>query len=187
MTATESIKHQSSSIRKKNKGVFGFTLIELMVAIAIVAIMAAVGMVMYSTAQKAGRISKRIQDLSALRTAIELYKSSTGNYPNQNVAATCGNSATALGALVPNYMTSLPADPLGGTNCYRYQSDAASNSQEYKIWTYITTSGEMSDTDFERQAAMIDPARDGGSATTCTIEAGTATAWAFYTPGACAY
>ncbi len=183
MSAQESIKYQVSSIKGKSRG---FTLIELMVAISIVAIIAAVGLVVYSTAQKSGRISKRIQDLGALRTAIELYKTSVGSYPNQNVAATCANYLTGLAVLVPNYMPQLPADPSGGTNCYRYQSDAASNSQEYKIWTFVAST-EMNDANFETQPAMIDPARDGGSVTTCTIEAGTATAWAFYTSGACAY
>lgn len=160
-----------------------------MVAIAIIAVLATVGMIVYGSAQKSGRISKRLQDLDALRTAIELYKTATGGYPNQNATATCANSLTALNAaLVPNYMTAIPSDPLGGTNCYRYQSDAASNSQDYKVWTFVAST-EMGDADFEKQPALIDPARDGGSSAGCTIEAGTASAWAYYTnsAAACAY
>lgn len=164
----------------------GFTLIELMVAIAIIAILAAVGLVVYSTAQKSARNSRRLQDLQALKTALEVYKSSTGSYPNQNVASSCTNYSTALGVLVPTYMPALPVDPSGGSVCYRYQSDALTNSQEYKI---RTASPEMTNDEIRAQPQLVDPANDGGSSTSCTVESGpgNATAWAYYTSGACAF
>lgn len=181
----------------KKQNFSGFTLIELMVAIAIIAVMATIGMVIYSTAQKAGRVSKRVQDLEALRTAIELYKTANGSYPSQSAAATCANSLTALTtALVPNYMSQVPADPSGGSNCYKYQSDATVTPIDYKIWT---SNSEMTANEYNTQTRLIDPARDGdGDATivTCTINAipaGTtatsAYAWAYYTnsAAACAY
>ena len=97
----------------------GFTLIELMVAISIIAILAAIGMVVYSSAQKSGRISKRAQDLESLKTSLEVYKTATGSYPSIGAAEWPGyqNCITAyLGVLVPTYMPALPADPLDNGN-----------------------------------------------------------------------
>lgn len=173
----------------------GFTLIELMVSIAIIAILAAVGLVVYSTAQKSGRISKRVQDLKALQTSLELYKSSVGNYPPAAVAGTFACISTPLAGLVPTYMPVLPADPLdggnaAGTNCYEYTSNSATaaSSTEYKLRTKlsVSSSGEMNSAAFGQQPSLIDPARDG---TVDCVVSGTYTGWAIYSGGAttCAY
>jgi prepilin-type N-terminal cleavage/methylation domain-containing protein len=162
----------------------GFSLIELMVAITIVSVLSAIGLVIYSSAQKGARVQKRVEDLKAIKTSLEVYKASTGVYP---INLTGGCIDTTLTAIVPNYMPNLPVDPRGSVNCYHYRSDAIGN--EYKIRTNITD-GDMVSADFNRQPTMIDPNRDGGtdncrsdaSATTPVI-----TAWAFYTAGACAY
>lgn len=179
--------------RFKSEG--GFTLIELMVAIVIVSILATIGLVTYSSAQRSARINKRMQDLQAISTALELYKTATGSYPNNiyTGTVTCANSiaAGALGALVPAYMPILPTDPLGGTNCYMYSSDAAASSTQYKIRTNVTTSGEMTAADYNLQPGMIDPARDVNAYTNdCNITTGTSTvsAWAIYSgSAACGY
>lgn len=170
----------------------GFTLIELMVTIAIIAIISAVGVVVYSSAQKTGRISKRAQDLTAIQTALEVYKSANGKYPIQ-ASWLCAES---LYVLAPNYMPVVPKDPLDSgaatTNCYQYQSDAAGN--EYKIRTNPTIAAaasgpEMSSTQFAQQSTLIDPAKDSGS-DACKIEpaAGTISGWALYSGAtACGY
>ncbi|MDO8619049.1 MAG: type II secretion system protein [Candidatus Daviesbacteria bacterium] len=56
----------------------GFTLIELMVAIAIVAILSTVGLVVFSNAQSGARDSKRTSDLDAIAKALESKKTSGG-------------------------------------------------------------------------------------------------------------
>lgn len=166
----------------------GFTLIELMVAIAIIAILATVGIVMYSTAQKSGRISKRVQDLNALKTALELYKSATGYYPSHTTANTFTCINGPLAVLAPNYMPVLPADPLdganaGGANCYQYASNATTNSSDYKLRTRLTisSSGEMTSAMFLQQPSLIDPDRDGTVDDDCAIQTGgTITGWAIH-------
>lgn len=60
----------------------GFTLVELMVAIAIVAILAVVGITIFSGLQKNARDSKRRQDIDAIVKALETkYDQNTGYYP----------------------------------------------------------------------------------------------------------
>lgn len=49
----------------------GFTLIELMVAIAIVAILATVGLVVFANTQKQARDSRRTQDIAAIANALQ--------------------------------------------------------------------------------------------------------------------
>lgn len=61
----------------------GFTLIELMVVITIIAILSLVGLVIYSSVQKNARDTKRKGDIAAIATALEAnYTSgSTTPYP----------------------------------------------------------------------------------------------------------
>jgi len=56
----------------------GFTLIELMVAIAIVAVLSTIGLVVFSNAQDGARDSKRQSDIDAIAKALESKKTSGG-------------------------------------------------------------------------------------------------------------
>ncbi len=61
----------------------GFTLIELMVAITIVAILATIGMVLYSQIQKTARDSKRVGELNEIKKAAITYQTSRGSFPER--------------------------------------------------------------------------------------------------------
>lgn len=94
----------------------GFTLIELMIAIAIVAILATIGFTVYSNAQINARDTKRKQDIDAIAAAIE-----TKKVPGQNTYQPI-TSADFSGGLVPS-------DP---------KATATTNPQQYCILTYTT-------------------------------------------------
>jgi len=179
----------------------GFTLIELMVAIAIVAILATVGMVVYASAQKSGRVSKRLQDLKAIQTALELFKTTKGFYPSVTTAGTfvCVDALSANNSLAPNFLPVVPRDPIqttvSGANCYEYTSNgtgATPQGTEYKVRSRVPTS-EMTWEDLNQQPTMINPAADGNTGNGCTVDLMTANVtnqgWAFFTPAAttCAY
>lgn len=86
---------------KRNQG---FTLIELLITIVIIAILMAIGMVVYGNVQRQARDSKRIGDINALADVLESnYDSSTQTY--RSVSATYFSSGV------------VPTDPkTGDTN-----------------------------------------------------------------------
>lgn len=65
---------------KTSKKSFGFTLTELLIAITIMAILAVIGLVSYSSVQKNSRDAIRREQIQLIAQAIEAKKSSTGTY-----------------------------------------------------------------------------------------------------------
>ncbi len=64
---------------KKN---FGFTLIELMVVISVIAILSTIALFGLNSAQKAARDTQRTTTMRGIRTALECYYSVMGLYPD---------------------------------------------------------------------------------------------------------
>lgn len=65
----------------------GFTLIELMIVIAIIAILAVIGISVFGNVQKTARNARRQADLKAMSTAMEVsYNDSAGSYYGLNGA-----------------------------------------------------------------------------------------------------
>lgn len=67
---------------------FGFTLLELLVVISIIAILVVMGVASYTTAQKKGRDARRRADLKAAQNAFEQYYAVTNSsYPTSCMSA----------------------------------------------------------------------------------------------------
>jgi prepilin-type N-terminal cleavage/methylation domain-containing protein len=63
----------------------GFTLLELLIVIAIISILASLAAVSYSSAQRRARDSQRQSDLKAIQNALEqYYADNDGNYPGDD-------------------------------------------------------------------------------------------------------
>lgn len=95
----------------------GFSLVELLVAMAIIGILSGIVYASFGTAGEAGRDAKRQADLKNLQTAIEQHKTKYGQYPAQG----CGNNASSFAfetactnyvqGIVPEFLPRLPRDP----------------------------------------------------------------------------
>jgi prepilin-type N-terminal cleavage/methylation domain-containing protein len=93
----------------------GFTLVELLIVISIMATLSAVGLVMYGNTQAKGRDSKRQQDLSQIQASLEAYQADNNYYP------------LGMVNLVPKYLDEIPDDPKNsGIYVYTYEKLPAS-------------------------------------------------------------
>jgi len=90
----------------------GFTLIELMVVVAIIGILMAAGILAFSNAQQNARDSRRRADIDAMSKAMEQY------YQNNNSAYPV--TAGAIATYFPS--GSIPADPQGAA--YNFSATA---------------------------------------------------------------
>ena len=100
-----------------------FTLIELLIVVAIIGILSGVLLTVLNPGrfQKRARDTRRQSDLGAVQTAIEMYYSEKGNYPNTNDVP-FGSAWTVDGI---TYLKSVPQDPLS-TQSYCYEKTGTS-------------------------------------------------------------
>ena len=94
---------------KNNKG---FTIIELLVTITIIALLTTIGVTGYQAVSKSGRDALRKSDLEQLRSALEIYKSENGSYPTA--------TSVCIADLTSDYLNTYPNDPKNPTYKYCY-------------------------------------------------------------------
>jgi len=113
----------------------GFTLIEILIAVSIIAILSIIGIVSYQQINKRSRDTKRMSDLEQVRSALEMYKTDNGVYPGTSNSAdnfeTLSPNLDVGQALIPTYMPAVPTDPKSDIRSYYYEPIANANSQIY--------------------------------------------------------
>jgi general secretion pathway protein G len=106
-----------SSLLKKGRGRNGFTLIELMIVMAIVVILISVAIPFYMKSITRAKESVLHNNLSAMRNAIDEYSYDKQKAPQQ------------LTDLVSEgYLRDVPKDPITGTNDWKIIMEDASSS-----------------------------------------------------------
>jgi|SRR5690606_24740332 len=78
----------------------GFTLIELMIVVAIIGILAAIALPAYQDYTKRSHVSEGLSLAAGARTAVTEYYSSNGEWPTDNAAAGITSAASITGNAV---------------------------------------------------------------------------------------
>lgn len=131
---------------------FGFTLLELIIVIAILGILATFLIGNFTTSQKKARDAQRKSDLRQIQEALEMYLNDKGVYPAASSGkiigcGTCGNLPSACNwdsqsefrDTIPSgcgttYMKKLPKDPLNNQNYYYW---ASTDQKSYKLYACL--------------------------------------------------
>jgi len=117
----------------------GYTLIELLIVIAIIGILTAIGIVSFSSVQSQSRNSQRLSKITVISEALEKYYDKNGAYPScaEITAASNTVSSTTLNGLDPsvlttpsgakgtNSFTSCTTDPISDTFAYILNSNGS--------------------------------------------------------------
>lgn len=108
-------------VLRHNKNTAGFTLMEILVVLSIVAIFVTIGVVTAQSGRARARDDERKVTLEKLRVALELYRDQhNGAYPNTNSSqlssepGDAGYNPAWIPGLTHVYIGELPHDPLGG-------------------------------------------------------------------------
>jgi len=113
----------------------GFSLIELLVVISIMAILMALGAVTFSTAQQKGRDAKRRADISAVQKGFEQYFAENATYDSNTSCTTMGGDTAFFPAGLPRdprnsspYTYSYRCGSTAYCVCSRIEADGTGNS-----------------------------------------------------------
>lgn len=110
-----------------------FTLMELIIVIAILGILASIISANFLNSLKKGRDAKRKGDLEQIQRALEIYYEDNKAYPVTS-KVTFGSSLCHIdGCSTRNYMLKLPVDPTSGKS-YEYLS---ATGVDYKLFACL--------------------------------------------------
>lgn len=117
--------------------VSGFTLVELMMTVAIIAILSSIVYAGLGSSRAKARDAKRVTDIKQIQIALAVYFNVNRAYPADIYAET--------GSLKPTYMSVVPRDPVGSDpdNKYKYAGLGSSSCASYHLGTTLEIAGNF--------------------------------------------
>jgi prepilin-type N-terminal cleavage/methylation domain-containing protein len=108
----------------KSRRKFGFTLVELMIVIAIISILVAILVPNFVRSRAQGQLSSCEENEKNIGTALAMYSTdNNGHYPV--------NAGAFKANITPNYLKVIPTCPSAGTDSYSGHYAAASNPDAF--------------------------------------------------------
>lgn len=120
----------------------GFTLIEILVTVTIIAVLLAVAAVSYRSINQRSRDARRRSDVEQLRSSLEMYRTDNGSYPSGIgwEGTWVGTDNSDLATLLESYLSPLPVDPTGGVDGYYFYTPRNCSGSPSKCFGYCILS-----------------------------------------------
>lgn len=130
----------------------GFTLVELLIVIAIIGILSTLLTANFIGVRQRSRDSQRKADLRQIQSALELYRSDQGSYPSTipNCPAGTPVSLKTPDCSTSTYMQKVPKDPTGAIYTY------SSNGTTYSVIACLENAN-----DSDKDSTNVNPPCDG--------------------------
>ncbi len=110
----------------------GFTLIELMIVVAIIGILAAIAIPLYANVQVKARIGKAQADARTLVSAVSMYQVHMGSLPS-GLADLNSQQTNSLGQAAGPFMPNTPTPPAGGSPAWSSYSYASTSAGSFTV------------------------------------------------------
>lgn len=117
----------------REKKSLGLTLLELLITIAIVGVISAVGYTTYENGQEKARDAQRKNDLRDIQNALQLYYQDNNLYPTAG-SGIKSNNASWDTLLSTDYIKTMPKDPKNTSTLF-YRYDSPSGNLTYTLST----------------------------------------------------
>jgi len=161
------VQPQKRRSKKFNKTGGGFTIIELIVVIAIIAVLAGIVLISINQYMAKARDARRKQDLQNIATALELYYAQYGYYPGMFSGAGstyCSAITSVSGTWLTPYLTKMPSDP-------SWNGNTSSPNLPYSYQYCLRYSGGYDNKHYAIQAALETSSGNMGSDNWCSTGA----------------